>query len=228
MPAKSKRPFDPKIFLTTPGDGRWVIRYRKDQVVYAQGAVADSVFFIQKGKVKLTVVSQQGNAAVVGVLGSVEFCGEGCLAAQPCRMTTAIAMTECEITRVEKAVFISILRKEPAFVDLFLSHLLARATRVEEDFVDQLFNSSEKRLARALLHLANFDKEGKSEPILTKVTQEMLADMIGTTRSRVSVFMNKFRRLGLIDYNGHLEVYPSLLSVVLHEHPHVADDTTED
>jgi CRP/FNR family cyclic AMP-dependent transcriptional regulator len=227
MPVKSRTRFDPKIFLTMPGDGRWVTSYRKDQVVYSQGAAADSVFYIQKGTVMLTVVSRQGNAAVVGILGSDEFCGEGCLAAQPRRMVTATAMTDCEITRVEKAAFIRVLHKETAFCDLFLSHLLARAIRVEEDLVDQLFNYSEKRLARALLHLANFGKEGKPEPILAKVTQEMLANMIGATRSRVSFFMNKFRRLGLIDYNGHLEVYPSLLSVVLHDHPNTEDYTAE-
>ena len=228
MSAKPATAFDPRIFLSMPGDGLTVTSYRKDQLVYSQGAAADSVFYIQKGQVKLTVVSTQGDAAVVGVLGTDEFCGEGCLAAQSRRMATAIAMTDCEITRVDKAAFISTLRKEPAFVDIFLSHLLARATRVEEDLVDQMFNYSEKRLARALLHLANFSKEGKPEPILTKVTQEMLADMIGTTRSRVSFFMNKFRRLGLIDYNGHLEVHPSLLSAVLHELPHIADDTAQD
>ena len=228
MSAKRKTPFDPKIFLAMPGSGRTVSSYRKDQVVYSQGAAADAVFYIQKGKVKLTVVSEQGKEAVVAVLGADEFCGEGCMAAQPRRMATAIAMTDCEIMRLEKAAVVRTLHKEPAFAEVFVSHLLARSIRVEEDLVDQLFNSSEKRLARALLLLANFGKEGKPEPILAKVTQEMLADMIGTTRSRVSFFMNKFRRLGLIDYNGHLEVHPSLLSVVLHEHPHIADDTAED
>jgi len=228
MPAKRKTPFDAKIFLSLPGSGRTVANYRKDQVIFSQGAAADAVFYIQKGKVKLTVVSEQGKEAVVAVLSPDEFCGEGCLAAQPRRMATAIAMTDCEIMRLEKAAVVRTLHKEPAFADIFLSHLLARSIRVEEDLVDQLFNSSEKRLARALLLLANFGKEGKPEPILAKVTQEMLADMIGTTRSRVSFFMNKFRRLGLIDYNGHLEVHSSLLSVVLHENPHIADDTAED
>jgi CRP/FNR family cyclic AMP-dependent transcriptional regulator len=226
--AKCKTPFDPKVFLSMPGSGRTISSYRKDEVVYSQGAVADAVFYIQKGKVKLTVVSEQGKGAVVAVLSADEFCGEGCVAAQPRRMATATAMIDCEIMRVEKAAIIRALHREVAFADRFLSHLLARSIRMEEDLVDQLFNSSEKRLARALLLLANFGKEGRTEPILAKVTQEMLADMIGTTRSRVSFFMNKFRRLGLIDYNGHLEVHPSLLTVVLHEHPHVADETEED
>jgi len=226
--AKRKTPFDPKIFLAMPGIGRTNSSYRKDEVVYSQGAAADAVFYIQKGTVKLTVVSEQGKEAVVAVLSPDEFCGEGCLATQSRRMATATAMIDCEIMRVDKAAFIRALHKEPAFADIFLSHLLARSIRVEEDLVDQLFNSSEKRLARALLLLANFGKEGKPEAILVKVTQEMLADMIGTTRGRVSFFMNKFRRLGLIDYNGHLEVHPSLLSVVLHEPPHITDDTVED
>jgi CRP/FNR family cyclic AMP-dependent transcriptional regulator len=226
--AKRKTPFDPKVFLSMPGSGRTISSYLKDEVVYSQGAAADAVFYIQKGKVKLTVVSEQGKGAVIAVLSSDEFCGEGCVAAQPRRMATATAMIDCEIMRVEKATIIRTLHKEPAFTDIFVSHLLARSIRVEEDLVDQLFNSSEKRLARALLLLANFGKEGKPEAILVKVTQEMLADMIGTTRGRVSFFMNKFRRLGLIDYNGHLEIHSSLLSVVLQEHPHIADDTTED
>jgi CRP/FNR family cyclic AMP-dependent transcriptional regulator len=226
--AKRKTPFDPKVFLSMPGSGRTISSYLKDEVVYSQGAAADAVFYIQKGKVKLTVVSEQGKGAVIAVLSSDEFCGEGCVAAQPRRMATATAMIDCEIMRVEKAAIIRALHKEVAFADRFLSHLLARSIRMEEDLVDQLFNSSEKRLARALLLLANFGKEGKPEAILVKVTQEMLADMIGTTRGRVSFFMNKFRRLGLIDYNGHLEIHSSLLSVVLQEHPHIADDTTED
>jgi len=227
MPTRRRTPFDLKIFLALPGSGRTVASYRKDQVIYSQGAAADAVFYIQKGKVKVTVVSEQGKEAVVAVLSPTQFCGEGCLTAQSRRMATATAMMDCEIMRLEKAAIIKTLRKEAAFADIFLSHVLVRSIRVEEDLVDQLFNSSEKRLARALLLLANFGKEGKPEPILAKVSQEMLADMIGTTRSRVSLFMNKFRRLGLIDYNGHLEVHPALLSAVLHEHPHIADDSTE-
>ncbi|MGB8058176.1 MAG: Crp/Fnr family transcriptional regulator, partial [Pseudolabrys sp.] len=185
------------------------------------GTPADAVFYIQKGKVKITVVSEQGKEAVVAVLGPDEFCGEGCLTGQPLRLATATAMTDCEIMRLEKAAMIRVLHEEPAFSEMFVSHLLARTIRVEADLVDQLFNSSEKRLARALLLLANFGKEGEPEPILAKISQETLAEMIGTTRSRVSAFMNKFRELGLIDYNGRIEVHRSLLNVVLHEQPHI-------
>ena len=179
------------------------------------------MFYIQKGKVKVTVVSEQGKEAVVAVLGPDEFCGEGCLTGQPLRLATATAMTDCEIMRLEKATMIRVLHEEPAFSEMFVSHLLARTVRVEADLVDQLFNSSEKRLARALLLLANFGKDGRPEPIIAKVSQETLAEMIGTTRSRVSYFMNKFRKLGLIDYNGRIEIHSSLLNVVLHEEPHI-------
>ena len=175
----------------------------------------------QNGKVKVTVVSEQGKEAVVAVLGPDEFCGEGCLTGQPLRLATATAMTDCEIMRLEKATMIRVLHDEPAFSEMFVSHLLARTVRVEADLVDQLFNSSEKRLARALLLLANFGKDGRPEPIIAKVSQETLAEMIGTTRSRVSYFMNKFRKLGLIDYNGRIEIHSSLLNVVLHEEPHI-------
>ncbi len=210
-----KPPFDPLRFLAKAGGSRTVAHYAKDAPVFAQGEPADAVFYIQKGRVKITVVSAQGKEAIVAFLNAEEFCGEGCLAGQPRRMATAMAMTECEIMRLPKAVIVKVLQEEPAFSGLFVSHLLARSIRIEEDLVDQLFNSSEKRLARALLILANFGKEGRPEPILAKVSQETLAEMIGTTRSRVSFFMNKFRRLGFIDYNGHLEVHSSLLSVVL-------------
>ena len=186
-----------------------------------KGKPADAVFYIQKGKVKITVVSEQGKEAVVAVLGPDEFCGEGCLTGQPVRLATATAITECEIMRVDKAVMVRVLHEEPAFSEMFVSHLLARTIRVEADLVDQLFNSSEKRLARALLLLANFGKDGRPEPIIAKVSQETLAEMIGTTRSRVSYFMNKFRKLGLIDYNGQIEIHTSLLNVVLHEEPHI-------
>ena len=196
-----------------------MFKHPKNQVVFSQGDPADSVFYIQKGKVKITVVSEQGKEAVVAVLGPDEFCGEGCLAGQPRRMATAAAMTECEIMRLEKGAIIRILREEPAFSEMFVAHLLARTIRVEEDLIDQLFNSSEKRLARALLLLAHFGQEGLSQPILAKVSQETLAGMIGTTRARVSFFMNKFRKLGFIDYNGGIEVHSSLLSVVLHDQP---------
>jgi CRP/FNR family transcriptional regulator, cyclic AMP receptor protein len=218
---RKKVPFDPKVFLATVNGGRSIAKYRMNQTVFSQGKPADSVFYIQKGKVKVTVVSEQGKEAVVAVLGPDEFCGEGCLTGQPLRLATATAMTECEIMRLEKAVMIRVLHEEPAFSEMFVSHLLARTVRVEADLVDQLFNSSEKRLARALLLLANFGKDGRPEPIIAKVSQETLAEMIGTTRSRVSYFMNKFRKLGLIDYNGRIEIHSSLLNVVLHEEPHI-------
>jgi CRP-like cAMP-binding protein len=221
MESKGKPPFDPKAFLAKAGAGRIISKHRMNQIVFSQGDPADSVFYIHDGKVKVTVISEQGKEAVVAVLGPDEFCGEGCLIGQPRRMATASAMTECEITRLEKGVIIRVLRDEPAFSEMFLSHVLARTIRVEEDLVDQLFNSSEKRLARALLLLANFGKEGRPEPIIAKVSQETLADMIGTTRSRVSHFMNKFRQLGFISYNGKLEVHSSLLSVVLHDQPQI-------
>ena len=223
MKPKGKLPFDPKVFLSKVNGGRTKSEYRKNQIVYRQGDPADSVFFIQSGKVKVTVVSEQGKEAVVAILGPDKFCGEGCLAGQPRRMATATAMTECEIMRLEKGAIVRILHDEPAFSEMFVAHLLARTVRVEEDLVDQLFNSSEKRLARALLLLANFGKEGRPEPIIAKVSQETLAEMIGTTRSRVSYFMNKFRQLGFIDYNGALEIHSSLLSVVLHDRPQIIE-----
>ena len=219
---KRKPPFDPKVFLDTENVGRTLSKYRKDQTVFSQGNSADAVFYIQKGKVKITVVSEQGKEAVVAILGPDEFCGEGCLTGQPRRMATAVAMTECEIVRLEKAAMIRVLHKEPAFSEMFIAHLLARTIRVEEDLVDQLFNSSEKRLARSLRLLANFGKDGRPERIIAKVSQKTLAEMIGTTRSRVSHFMNKFRKLGFIDYNGHLEVHSSLLNVVLHDQPQIS------
>jgi CRP-like cAMP-binding protein len=211
--------FDPKAFLSKVGKGRTISRYRANQVVFSQGDPAKSVFFIDEGKVKLTVISEQGKEAVVAFLGKGEFCGEGCLAGQPRRTAAATAMSNCKIMQLDKDAIIRVLHEEPAFCELFISYLLARTIRVEEDLVDQLFNSSEKRLARALLLLANFGKEGRPEPIIGKVSQETLAEMIGTTRSRVSFFMNKFRRLGFIEYNGQLNVHSSLLSVVLHDQP---------
>jgi CRP/FNR family cyclic AMP-dependent transcriptional regulator len=217
-------PFDPKVFLATVSGGRTLSSYRKKQALFLQGDPADAVFYIQKGQVKITVVSERGKEAVVAILRSDEFCGEGCLTGQPRRMATATAMTKCEIMRLEKAAMIQVLHEEPTFSEMFISHLLARTIRIEEDLIDQLFNSSEKRLARALLLLANFGKEGRSEPITTKVNQETLAEMIGTTRSRVSFFMNKFRKLGLIDYNGHLEIHSSLLNVILHDEPRINSD----
>ena len=219
------QPFHPDDFLARIGEGRTISTYRKNQNVFSQGDIADSVFYIQKGKVKVTVVSEHGKEAVVAILGKDEFCGEGCLAGQPKRIASAAALTECDIMRIEKGAIVRTLHDEPEFSQLFLEHLLARTIRVEEDLVDQLFNSSEKRLARALLLLANFGKEGRPEPIITKVSQETLAEMIGTTRSRVSFFMNKFRKLGFISYNGTMEVHSSLLSVVLHDRPHITDKT---
>jgi CRP-like cAMP-binding protein len=213
--ANATLPFDPADFLARIGGGRSIAEYRKNQKVFAQGEAADAVFYIQKGKVKITVLSEHGKEAVIAILGKDEFCGEGCLAGQPLRMSTAVAMDECEIMRLEKRAIVRTLHDEPAFSEMFVAHLLARTIRVEEDLIDQLFNSSEKRLARALLLLANFGKEGRPEPIIAKVSQETLADMIGTTRSRVSFFMNRFRKLGFISYNGTMEVHSSLLSVVL-------------
>jgi CRP/FNR family cyclic AMP-dependent transcriptional regulator len=222
--ATKQQSFDPTAFLAKAGAGRTVSKAAKHAVVFSQGDVADSVFYIQKGKVKVTVISTLGKEAVVAILGAGEFCGEGCLTAQPLRIATATAMTDCELMKLEKAAIVRVLQTEPAFANMFMEYLLARTVRVEEDLVDQLFNSSEKRLARALLLLANFGKDGRPEPILAKISQETLAEMIGTTRSRVSFFMNKFRKLGFIDYNGHIEVHTSLLNLVLHEKPHIAAD----
>jgi len=216
---KRPPPFDPKDFLARVGDGRSIGHYRKNQVVFSQGDAADAVFFIQRGKVKLTVVSEQGKEAVVALLGRSDFFGEGCLAGQTRRIATVTCMTEAAIVRLEKAAVIGVIHREPAFAEMFIAHLLARSIRVEADLVDQLFNSSEKRLARLLLLLANFGNDGDPEPMIAKISQETLADMIGTTRSRVSFFMNKFRRLGFIDYNGGIEVHRSLLNVVLHDQP---------
>ena len=221
MKRKRKPVFDPKAFLAKADGGRTISNYQKDQIVFSQGEAADAVFYIQHGKIKLTVVSEQGKEAVVAILGTGDFCGEGCLTGQPLRIATAAAMTECVIVRLEKAAIIRVIHEEPTFAEMFMSHLLTRTIRVEADLVDQLFNSSEKRLARALLLLANFGKEGKPEAVIAKISQETLAEMIGTTRSRVSSFMNKFRQMGFIDYNGHLEVHSSLLNVVLHDEPHI-------
>ena len=221
MIRKGKPPFDPKVFLSKVNGGRVISDYRKGQGVFRQGDPSDAVFYIQSGKVKATVISEQGKEAVVAVLETDDFVGEGCLAGQPLRLATVSAMTQCVIVRIAKADITRVIHKEPAFAELFIAHLLSRNSRVEEDLVDQLFNSSEKRLARILLLLANFGKEGRPEPILAKISQETLAEMIGTTRSRVSHFMNKFRELGLIDYNGHIEVHSSLLNVVLHDHPQI-------
>jgi CRP/FNR family transcriptional regulator, cyclic AMP receptor protein len=219
MKRKGKLPFDPKKFLARMGAGKTISEYRKNKIIFSQGEVADSVFYIQQGKVKLTVVSELGKEAVVAILEPGHFFGEGCLNGHPLRIATTRAMDDCVITRVEKATMIATIHKEPDFSELFMSYLLTRNSRIEEDLIDQLFNSSEKRLARLLLLLANFGKEGAPEPIVGEYNQETLAEMIGTTRSRVSFFMNKFRKLGFIEYNGTLKVHTSLLTVVLNEKP---------
>jgi CRP/FNR family transcriptional regulator, cyclic AMP receptor protein len=218
-PGEIETPFNPAAFLQTIAKGRHLATHAINQVVFAQGDPADTVFYIKKGKIKVTVVSQHGKEAIVAVLGADEFMGEGCLIGQPKRLATATAMTECVTMRVDKAEIVKVLHDEPAFSQMFVAHILARSARVEEDLVDQLFNSTEKRLARLLLLMANFGKDGRPEPVIAKINQETLAEMIGTTRSRVSHFMNKFRNLGFINYNGHLEVHSSLLSVVLAEQP---------
>jgi CRP-like cAMP-binding protein len=218
-----KRPFSVGNFLSRVDGGRTLETYDKNQKVFAQGDQADSVFYIQEGKVKVFVVSEHGKEAVVALHGKGDFFGEGCLTGQALRLATVSAMTECVIMRIDKTAMVRVLREEPKFSELFLAFILARNARVEEDLVDQLFNSSEKRLARILLLLANVGREEtKPEPTLAKISQETLAEMVGTTRSRVSTFMNKFRRLGFIEYNGDLRVHSSLLNVVLHDNPHLA------
>ncbi len=217
MAKKTEAAFDPEVFLASVNHGRTVSNYRKEDVIFRQGSAADSVFYIRKGKVKIVVASEAGKEAVVALMGPGEFFGEGCLNGQPLRMATARAMIASEVMRVDKAEMVRVLHAEPAFGELFIAHLLARNSRVEEDLVDHLFNSSEKRLARTLLLLANFGKEGGPQPIVTPVSQATLAEIIGTTRPRVSHFMNKFRKLGFISYNGHLEIHSSLLNVVLRD-----------
>jgi CRP/FNR family cyclic AMP-dependent transcriptional regulator len=214
---KERLPFDPKSFLAKVGQGRTIADYRKNQKMFSQGEPADALFYVQKGKVKLTVVSRQGKEAVVGIFGPGDFFGEGCLAGQQRRMATASALSECSVVRLEKRAAMRVIQNESRFSELFLAYVLSRNMRIEEDLVDQLFNSSEKRLARALLLLANFGKNGKPEPVIPKISQETLAEIVGTTRARVSFFMNKFRRLGFVQYNGGLQVHSSLLNVVLHD-----------
>jgi len=218
VPAKKKYGFDPRKFLATIGEGRKVEAFSQKQTIFTQGDAADAVFYIQEGKVRLTVVSKIGKEASLGILSQGEFFGEGSLAGQPLRMGSAIAMTDCELLRIDKKAMMLALHREHTFSDLFVSYLLARNIRYEEDLVDQLFNSSEKRLARVLLLLARFGKEGVPESVIPKVSQETLAEMVGTTRSRVSFFMNRFRELGFVDYGGSgLQVHSSLLNVVLHD-----------
>jgi CRP/FNR family cyclic AMP-dependent transcriptional regulator len=216
--------FDPQAFLSKVGLGKETLKFKKNQSVFKQGDVADAVFYLQKGKVKLTVLSEQGKEAVVGILEPGQFFGEGCLNGHPLRIATATAMEECVITAITKEAMIAALHAEPKFSELFIAYLLTRNSRIEEDLIDQLFNSSEKRLARLLLLLAHFGKEGIPQPILLDISQETLAEMIGTTRSRVSHFMNKFRKLGLISYNGKIEVHNSMLNAVLHEKPEIERD----
>ena len=209
--------FDPKVFLAKAAEGQTVLKYQSHQTIFAQGDAADAVFYIESGKVKVTVLSQQGKEAVLALLAAGDFFGEGCLTGQPQRMTSTVAMEECTISRLEKAVVLRTVHEEPAFAEMFIAYLLQRNLRMEGDLVDQLFNSSEKRLARLLLILANFGKEDNPETVIPKMSQETLAEMVGTTRSRISFFMNKFRRLGLIDYNGHMTVNRSLLNVILYD-----------
>jgi CRP/FNR family transcriptional regulator, cyclic AMP receptor protein len=219
--AKKNPGFNPSTFLATIGEGRTSLTISNRQEIFRQGDAADAVFYIQKGKVRLSVVSQTGKEATIGMLGEGNFFGEGSLAGQAVRMGSAAAMTDCQVLRIEKKAMMDVLHREPAFSDMFVAYLLARNIRYEEDLVDQLFNSSEKRLARVLLMLAHFGKEGVPETVVPKISQETLAEMIGTTRSRVSFFMNRFRKLGFIDYaggvEGGLQVHSSLLNVVLHD-----------
>lgn len=211
------KPFDSKEFLQVVGDGRTIKKYRTGGVIFAQGDPADSVYYVQSGKVKISIISARGKEAVIAILGDGFFFGEGCLAGQTLRMATARALEPCSIVCVQKATMNRILHQQPAFSETFIVHLLTRNIRIEEDLVDQLFNSSEKRLARTLLLLANFGKEGRPEEVIPTISQATLAEMIGTTRSRVSFFLNKFRKLGFIEYNGGMHVHTSLLNVILHD-----------
>ena len=219
-----KSSLDPRVFLAKVGVGKSILEFHKNQNIFSQGDVADTVFYLQKGRVKLTVLSEQGKEAVVAILEPGQFFGEGCLNGHPLRMATTTAMEECLVTSITREAMIALLHTEPKFSEMFMAYLLTRNSRVEEDLIDQLFNSSEKRLARLLLLLAHFGKEGSPRPINPSISQETLAEMIGTTRSRVSYFMNKFRKLGLISYNGKIEVHNSLLSAVLHDKPELKRD----
>ena len=224
MSKAAKSLFDPNLFLAKVGEGKAILKFAKNEVVFSQGDAADTVFYIQKGRIKVLVVSEQGKEAVVGILEPGQFFGEGCLNGHPMRISTTMAMEDCLITAITKGAMLTVLHGEPKFSELFMAYLLSRNSRIEEDLIDQLFNSSEKRLARLLLLLANFGKEGTPQPIAAHVSQETLAEMIGTTRSRVSFFMNKFRKLGFITYNGKIEVHSSLLNAVLYDKPEVMRD----
>jgi CRP/FNR family cyclic AMP-dependent transcriptional regulator len=215
--AKKRSKFDPKTFLSTIDGGRKIADFAKKQTIFAQGASSDAVFYIQEGKVRLTVVSDAGKEATIGILNEGAFFGEGCLTGQHLRLCSATALTDCSLMRIDKKAMMEVLHREREFSDMFVAFLLTRNIRYEEDLVDQLFNSSEKRLARVLLLLAHFGKDGKPEVAIPKISQETLAEMVGTTRSRVSFFMNRFRKLGFIRYNGELEVHSSLLNIVLHD-----------
>ncbi len=217
MEGKSKVSFNPQTFLEQAGFGKTSLTPPKKQIIFSQGEAADAVFYIQEGKVKLSVVSKEGKVAVLGILEQGDFLGEGSLAGQRVYMATATAMEDCTLVRIDKQTIIRVLHDDPAFSELFMTHLLSRNVRIQEDLVDQLFNSAEKRLARVLLLMAHFGKEGKPEAVIAKVSQETLAEMIGTTRSRVSFFMNRFRKLGFIEYNDGLHVHSSLLNVILHD-----------
>jgi CRP/FNR family cyclic AMP-dependent transcriptional regulator len=217
----NQRAFDPRAFLAKVGEGKTIVEYLKDQVVFAQGDVADTIYYIQKGRLKVVVISEQGKEAVVGILEPGQFFGEGCMNGHALRIATTTAMEACLITVITKTAMLAALHSEPKFSEMFMAYLLTRNSRIEEDLIDQLFNSSEKRLARLLLLLANFGKDGSPQPITPNISQETLAEMIGTTRSRVSFFMNKFRKLGFISYNGKIEVHNSLLNAVLYDKPEI-------
>jgi len=219
--AKQAAPSSAASFLAQPGNGHTVTKYRKDQIVFSQGDPADAVYYVQKGKLKVTVVSDRGKEAVAALVSPGEFFGEACMAGQLKRLVTVSAMTDAVVVRIGKLEMGNLIRERPGFSQIFTTHILNRTIRVEADLIDQLFNSSERRLARLLLLLANYGNEGKPEPIIAKISQETLAEMIGTTRSRVSFFMNRFRKLGFISYNGHIEVHKSLLNLVLHEQPQI-------
>lgn len=218
MSPYKERTFDPKAFLAQVGLGRTILQYPKDKVIFAQGEPSDAVFYVQTGQAKLTVLSPQGKEATIALLGEGDFIGEGCIASdQPLRVASATALTDCCVLRIEKKAMLNVLHREHTFSDLFVAYLVGRHNRTQEDLVDQLFNSAEKRLARTLLLLARFGKEGRSESVIPKISQEALAEMVGTTRARINFFMNRFRQLGLIDYNGGLEIHSSLLDIVLHD-----------
>ena len=224
MAKTARNKFDLQAFLAKAGEGRTVSTFHKNEPLFSQGDAADTVFYIQKGSVKVVVLSEQGKEAVVGIFEPGQFFGEGCLNGNPLRISTTTALEDCVITAITKTAMLAALHNEPKFSELFMSYLLTRNSRIEADLIDQLFNSSEKRLARLLLLLANFGKDGSLQPIKVHVSQETLAEMIGTTRSRVSFFMNKFRKLGFINYNGQIEVHNSLLNAVLHDTPQIRRD----